>query len=165
MGQRSGRPSGGRLGADVRNLFWDGLRRGECVTAAARAAGVSHQTGGIWLAEAGGVIPRIDDGEGSRIGFVERCRIEELLRAGYRPAGIARLLGRARSSIGRELARCPAGRYRALAANGLAVKARSRPKPRKLELRAALRGEVVARLARHHSPEQVSRRLRRDFPN
>jgi len=111
------------------------------------------------------VIPRIDDGQGPRIGFVERCRIEELLRAGVLPAGIARLLGRARSSIGRELARCPAGRYRALTANGQATRARARPKQRKLEANPALREQVVTRLARHHSPEQVARRLRRDFPN
>ena len=111
------------------------------------------------------MIPRIDDGQGPRIGFVERCRIEELLREGFRPARIARLLGRARSSVIRELARCRTGRYRAVAANGQAAKARARPKPRKLEARPQLREQVVTRLSHHHSPEQVARRLRRDIPN
>lgn len=167
MARRTGRPRGGRLGVDVRDRFFDALRAGECVTAAARAAGVSKSTGRLWLAEAGGVIPRIDQDEetGRRIGFLERCRIEELARAGWSPARIAAVLGRHRCTIGRELARCPVGRYRAMAANGQATHARARPKPRKLELRAALRGEVMTRLAHHHSPEQVARRLRRDFPN
>ncbi|MCL4722196.1 MAG: IS30 family transposase [Gammaproteobacteria bacterium] len=166
MAVRVGRPRGGRLGEEVRSWFWDALRAGDCVTAAARVAGVSKTSGQNWLAEAGGVIPRIDDdeGAGARIGFLERCRIEELTKAGWSKARIAAVLGRARSSIGRELDRCPPGQYRAVAANGVAVKARARPKPRKLEVNSALRAQVVARLSHHHSPEQVAHRLRRDFP-
>lgn len=77
---------------------------------------------------AGGVIPRIDEdgGTGPRIGFLEGCRIEELTTAGWSGARIASLLARAKSSISRELARCPAGRYQALTANSQAVKAKKR---------------------------------------
>ena len=165
MAGRTGRPKGGRLGEEVRGRFWEALRAGECVAAAARAASVSHATGRLWLIEAGGVIPRVDEGDGPRIGFVERCRIEELVKTGWSPARIAVVLGRHRSTIGRELARCPAGRYRAVTANGHAVEAAARPKKRKLETNQALREQVVTRLSCHHSPEQVARRLRRDFPD
>ena len=165
MAGRTGRPRGGRMGEEIRGLFWAGLRAGACVAVAARAVGVSPSSGRLWLIEAGGVIPRVDDGGGPRIGFVERCRIEELYKAGWSPARIGAVLGRHRSTIGRELARCPAGRYRAVVANGHAAKARARPKQRKLEVNSVLRGQVVARLSHHHSPEQVARRLRRDFPN
>ena len=165
MSERIGRARNGPLTAEVRVRFWDALRGGVSVAAAARTAGASKWTGQRWLSEAGGVIPHLDDGQGLRIGFVERCRIEELLRAGLLPARIAALLGRARSSIGRELGRCPAGRYRAVTANGQAAAAKKRPKQRRLETDPTLRAEVVTRLSHHHSPEQVARRLRRDFPN
>jgi len=127
MSERIGRARNGPLTAEVRVRFWDALRGGVSVAAAARTAGASKWTGQRWLSEAGGVIPHLDDGQGLRIGFVERCRIEELLRAGLLPARIAALLGRARSSIGRELGRCPAGRYRAVTANGQAAAAKKRP--------------------------------------
>lgn len=50
-------------------------------------------------------------------------------------------------------------------AHQAAARARSRPKARRLQAAGALRREVVARLRLRHSPQQISRRLRRDFPN
>ena len=110
---RTGRPWGGRKSEEVRDVFWAGLRRGTTITAAARAAGVARQTGAAWLTEAGGVRPRVINpeleaavtlGAGS-LSFTDRCRIEDLAKVGYRPARIADLVGRHRSTITRELAR------------------------------------------------------------
>lgn len=42
---------------------------------------------------------------------------------------------------------------------------RGSSQPTKLAANPRLRGEVAARLAEHHSPEQISRRLRADFPD
>jgi transposase, IS30 family len=42
---------------------------------------------------------------------------------------------------------------------------RSRPKPAKLATNTRLRGEVQARLDDKHSPEQISHRLRAEFPD
>ena len=39
------------------------------------------------------------------LSFTDRCRIEDLVKAGYNRAGIAALLGRHRTTITRELAR------------------------------------------------------------
>ena len=57
--RRVGRPWGGRTSEAVREVFWAGLRRGFTVKSAAGAAGVSRGTGWSWLAEAGGVRPRV----------------------------------------------------------------------------------------------------------
>ena len=52
-----GRPWGGRISEEVRDVFWAELRRGATISAAARAAGVARQTGAVWLKEAGGCDP------------------------------------------------------------------------------------------------------------
>ena len=177
-GRRVTRPWGGRLGEEVRGRFWAELRLGSSVSVASRAAGVSHSTGLAWLAEAGGVRPRVvnagleaevEPGSGV-LSFVDRCRIEELDRVGYRPARIAGLLGRARSTITRELARgqvtTSAGhrRYRARQGQDMVDDARRRAgRSAKLEPGSRVFAEVVRRLRQRHSPEQVAARLRRDF--
>lgn len=122
-----GRPWGGRKSERVRDLFWGRLRRGDTVAAAARSAGVSNATGQNWLIEAGGVRPRANNPDleatvmtgGGPLSFVDRCRIEDLSGAGYNPGRIAALLGRARSTITRELVRGrphSGARYRAVIA-------------------------------------------------
>jgi transposase, IS30 family len=173
---RSGRPWGGRASEDVRDVFWAGLRRGATITAAARAAGVARQSGAAWLTEAGGVRPRVSDPELEAsvtsgcglLSFVDRCRIEDLLKAGYIPARIADLLGRSRSTITRELLRgCPSGqrRYRAVIAQDQIDRHRRRAgRPAKLVPGSRLFVEVVERLVQRHSPEQIAGRLKRDFP-
>lgn len=171
----SGRPRGGRLGVEVRERFWDALSGGSSMRAAARAAGVSHGTGGVWLAQAGGMppplkaVPRASEPPtGSRrMSFVDRCRIQELHQAGHRPARIAVLVGRARSTITRELVRGadPDGQYRASLAQSRVEAAGRRPKQPRLVANPRLRAAVVEGLARRHSPQQVSGRLRRDHPD
>jgi len=105
-----GRPWGGRKSEEVRDVFWAELRRGAPITAASRVAGVARRTGAAWLIEAGGVRPRVKNLEleaavtpaSGRLSFIDRCRIEDLVKAGYTPARIAGLLGRHRSTITRE---------------------------------------------------------------
>ena len=174
---KGGRPDGGRISEEIRDQFWAQLRRGATISAAARAAGVSHQTGGVWLKEAGGVRPRVSNpelesavtaGSGS-LSFVDRCRIEDLVKAGYRPVQIAGLLGRARSTITRELGRgrsADSGSYRALIGQNRVDQNRRRAgRPVKLVPGTRLFDEVVARLAQKHSPAQIAGRLRVDFPD
>ena len=172
MGRRPGRPVGGRLGEEIRQGFWDGLRAGLSVTQASAAAGVSQGAGRQWLIEAGGVLPRKrsdqseSEGSSCRLRFADRCRIEDLARAGHRQAVIARLLGRPPSTISREVARCGGlARYRAVVAQGHADKALERPKERRLATHPRLRAVVVAGLKQRHSPEQIAGRLRRDHPD
>jgi IS30 family transposase len=95
--------------------------------------------------------------------------MEDLVQAGYTSAAIADLVGRARSTITRELVRgCPMGqgRYRAVIAQDRVEQNRRRAgRPRKLVPGCRLFAEVVERLGQRHSPEQVAGRLRRDFPD
>jgi IS30 family transposase len=162
----------------VRERFWADLRLGSTVGAAARAAGVSKSTGIAWLAEAGGVRPRVVNpgleavvtaGSGV-LTFIDRCRVEDLICAGYPPARVAGLLGRSRSTITRELARGRADgqspRYRAVVAQDRVDRNRRRAgRPAKLVPGGRLFGEVVERLSKRNSPEQVAGRLKRDFPD
>jgi len=95
--------------------------------------------------------------------YEERCRIAELHRAGASQRKIAAALGRAPSSISRELKRNagsqPAG-YRPDFANEL-TKAR-RWTGSRLERDAALREGVLEGLANGASPAQVAGRLKRE---
>ena len=87
---------------------------------------------------------------------------------------IARALGRPPSTISRELARVkgfhgPGNRrrpvYRASTAQADADAKARRPKPARLATNLVLRRQVQDRLEDDHSPEQIARRLRQDFPN
>lgn len=76
----------------------------------------------------------IDPGRG-RLSWTDRCRIDQLVTAHYTPAQIAGLMGRAGSTVTRELARglpdSGSGRYRAVVAENRVDAARRRPKQRK----------------------------------
>jgi IS30 family transposase len=173
----AGRPWGGRMSEEVRDRFWAELRRGATITAASEAAGVARETGSVWLKQAGGVRPRVSNPEleatitpGSGVlSFTDRCRIEDLVTVGYKPAKIADLLDRARSTITRELNRGrpdDGGRYRAVIAQDRVDQNRRRAgRPAKLVAGSGLFVEVVERLGKRHSPEQIAGRLRRDFPD
>jgi len=100
--------------------------------------------------------------------YRERCRIEDLLDAGWSRAAIARDLGRHPSTVSREIAAhrgIRKARYNADYAQSQADQAARRPKPTKLARNLRLRREVQDRLVRHHSPEQIARRLREEFPD
>ena len=155
---------------EVSKRFWEGVRQGLCVDDASAVAGVSQATGWRWFGSRGGVLPSCSstaEPSGLRLSFAEREEIACLVAAGHSARSIARELGRAPSTITRELnrRRGPDGRYRASTAQAAADASARRPKPAKLAINARLRVEVQARLELHHSPEQIMRRLRQDFPD
>lgn len=79
---------------------------------------------------------------------------------------IGRRLGRSHSTISRELRRNIIGRnvYRATTAHRIAFDAARRPRAGKLASPGLLREQVKARLKDKLSPEQISGRLRVDYP-
>lgn len=96
----------------------------------------------------------------------DRGRIQALFEEGQTVSEIARTLGRHRTTISRERARNATGaRYTAAAAQRRYHERREacRP-PRKLEYRP-LHDHVFERLPAGFTPEQVSGRLPRDYPN
>lgn len=170
--------NGRKLTPEHEELFWQGLEAGLSIRAATGAIGASEITGRRWLEKAGGMghlktRAGISPEEGvtvntGRLSFTDRCHIEELSAAGYTAARIARLLGRHRSTISRELARghrTATGRYRAQTGQQqLDLQIRRRRKS-KLDKGTRLYDEVFRRLRRRHSPEQIAKTLPLDFPN
>lgn len=157
-------------------------------TAAAVAVGVPQSTASDWcrlwgmdmrMGPAGGLVappgpPRADPfggltigaGHGLRLGAAGRGVIASGLAHGRSLRAIAAELGVAPSTISREVRRHgPALAYDPGQAHQAAARARSRPKTRRLQAAGELRREVVARLRQRHSPQQISRRLRQDFPD
>ena len=162
-----GRPAVPRA---LRVRFWDGVRCGLSLREAAAAAGVHRHQAEAWFREAGGVKGNGPAaGKGRYLSVAEREEIAVGVAAGEGPRAIAARLGRAPSTVSREIARnSPAAgrrRYRAVAAQVRAEERARRPKPAKLAVDGELRAAVQGRLERKWSPEQVSMWLRREFPD
>jgi IS30 family transposase len=101
-----------------------------------------------------------------RLSLAEREDISRGLAAGESLRGIAARLGRAPSTVSREV-KGHGGRdgYRAVAADEEAWRRALRPKEQKLASCELLRWLVEAALERRWSPEQIAGWLRRSFPD
>jgi transposase, IS30 family len=153
------------LPRSVRSAFWDGVRAGLSVGEAGVAAGAGRSAE-EWFRRAGGVKA---NGPGPVCGrylpVAEREEIAVGVAAGEPLRAIAARLGRAPSTVSREVRRNGTRRgYRAVAAQAQAEALAARPKTARLAGNARLRGWVQARLEERWSPEQVSRMLEREFP-
>ena len=153
------------LPRSVRAAFWDGVRAGLPVGEAGAAAGAGRSAE-EWFRRAGGVKA---NGPGPVCGrylsVAEREEIAVGVAAGEPLRAIAARLGRAPSTVSREVRRNGTRRgYRAVAAQAQAEARAARPKTARLAGNARLRGWVQARLEERWSPEQVSRMLEREFP-
>lgn len=172
--QADRRHCGIRYSAVARELFWEQMHAGVDVALAAAAAGVSEHAGKRWVKQAG-FVPRtvvpahVESDPSPRRGplsFIERCRLEDLMEQQYCLVEAAKLLGRHKDTVRREIVRGLTGSgYRARVGQDVAEAHRRRPKTRKLEDNPGLLAEVVARLEQRHSPEQIAHRLRQDFPD
>ena len=156
---------------EVRRRFWRLIADGRSTVDAALQVGVEGSTGRAWFVQAGGM-PPLDLAEptGRYLTFSEREEIALLRASGLGVREIARHVGRAASTISRELARgClrrrPRGRYRASVAQFRAEERARRPKPSKLALHPLLRAYVQQGLVDGWSPEQIAARLVEDFPD
>lgn len=112
----------------------------------------------------------------ARLSLVEREEIAVGLARGESMAAIARRLARQSSTVSREVRRNslhahavvygrPEMTYRAVRAEKVSAARRRRTRPGRLARPGLLRAEVVNRLRDRHSPRQIARRLREDFPD
>ena len=103
---------------------------------------------------------------GTELVAEERETISRRLAAGDSFRAIGKLLNRSHSVVSREVVR-NGGRsaYRAIPAQRRAAEHRARPKPRLLEENTALHDAVNAGLKQDWSPQQISKRLREDYPD
>jgi IS30 family transposase len=101
------------------------------------------------------------------LSLAERETIRDMVAAGSSVRVIASALGRAASTISRELARNsePGKGYQPYLAQRLAVIRRPRPKDRKLVAGKELRQYVKSKLLVRWSPEQISNTLLKEFPD
>jgi IS30 family transposase len=163
---KNGRPGVPR---SVQAGFWDGVRAGLGVGEAAAAAGVAASGAQEWLRQAGGVKANGARAVSGRfLSVAEREEIAVGVAAGLSCRRIAAGLGRAASTVSREVERNGYRgryRYRALAAQAQAQFRAARPKTARLAGNDRLRGQVQCWLEQRWSPEQISVMLKQQFPD
>jgi IS30 family transposase len=141
-----------------------GFQAGATVRELAAACGVSATT--AWrIANDAALSRRRVRHSPRRLSFAEREEIFAGVCGGQSDSEIARRVGRHRSTIGREIARCGGRRgYRPLRAERLAEQRARRPKATKLASCPGLLAAVQDGLAQRWSPQQIAARLRLDHP-
>src|SRR4051794_28721109 len=136
-----------RLSLADEDEIWERLRAGHAAKPTARALGWS--TSGVrgYLVRCGGIRPAPRHRSPGRLRLAEREEISRGLAAGLSLRAIAAGLGRAPSTVSREVALC-GGRhgYRAAPADQLAWARARRPQPCKLATHPALRAIVGEKL-------------------
>jgi IS30 family transposase len=161
-----------------RQRFVELRSRGWSIMAAAREAGVSRTAGHNWSrgyktyrhGEVTGFVPALErlavrEISARFLSQDERIEIADLRLAGLTVRQIADRLGRAPSTISRELRRnATAGGYRPFEAHRRATARRARSHRRRIETNGELRQLVAEFLAQRWSPQQISRQLRLRFP-
>jgi transposase, IS30 family len=171
---------------EQRRRFWLHVKAGKLRGDAALEVGLRRETGESWFRQAGGVIPAhvLQEPCGRFLSQLEREEIFAGVERGESIRGMARRLGRAPSTVLRELRgnmhhmyrtrwrlAGGAGRprvqpldYRPSLAQKRAERLSVRPKLAKLTTNSPLRAVVQAKLLLRLSPEQIAIWLRREFP-
>ncbi len=155
-----------RLSLADEDQIWERLRAGHAAKPTARALGWS--TSGVrgYLVRCGGIRPAPRHRSPGRLSLVEREEISRGLAAGWSLRAIAAGLGRAPSTISREVAAHGGrGRYRAAPADQQAWARARRRKACKLATRPALRAIVGDQLKQKWSPQQIAGWLKTTYPN
>ena len=144
---------------------WRRWKRGESVSDIGRALGRFRKSVHRVVAAHGGVPPRARTRSRCALTVAEREEISRGLANDCSFRRIAGLLGRAPSTVSREVRRHGGRtRYRAAAADVRAWDRARRPKRCRLATEPALRRLVAEKLADDWSPQQISGWLRRTLP-
>jgi IS30 family transposase len=143
---------------------WSRWVQGDTQAAIAEALGCTYPTVSRLLHRTGGFRPRVRRRAARVLSSGERGEISRGLAAGRALRAVAAQLGRAPSTISREVGR-HGGRaaYRAGRADSAAWAAARRPKLCRLAQSPRLRQAVEQGLARRWSPEQIAGWLRRTY--
>lgn len=147
-------------------LMWERWQKGESLQQIAQLFDRNHSSIQPILAATGGIRPAPRCRSRLALSLAEREEISRAVVAGHSMCSIAAQLGRAPSTISRELKRnggqaC----YRASQADQCAWDRGRRPKTGKLAANRALARLVAGKLQRQWSPEQVAGWLKRTYPD
>ena len=147
--------------AQIERLIWGG----ETLATAAAVVGCSTKSIQRYLALSGGLKRRVKERSALRLSLADREELSRGLVAGDSLRMIAKRLGRAPSTISREVAWNGRHRYRAWRADSEAISRGQRPKPAKLAVDSRLCRAVERGLRAQWSPQQIAARLISDYPN
>jgi transposase, IS30 family len=155
-----------RMSWSERNELWARWRRGEALREIAHGLRRASSVIFTVVAAEGGIPPRPRRRSRLALTATDREEISRQLACGQSLRAISRLLGRAPSTLSREVAR-NGGRsvYRAAVADGHAWRRTRRPQRCRLSTHPALRHMVARKLAQQWSPQQISGWLRCTFPS
>ena len=146
-----------RFSEAEKQTIWDMREAGVPVKRIARHLGRQNVSLRKFIADAGGKRPTPRERSELRLTLAEREEISRGLAAGWSIRAIADELGRAPSTVCREVnANGGRRRYRALPADRAADRRALRPKTTKLARCPRLRRAVEAKLEDNWSPEQIS---------
>lgn len=146
-------------------LMWERWRKGESLQQIAQLFDRNHSSIQGILAETGGIRPAQRSRSGLALTLVEREEISRAVVAGHSIRSIATSLGRAPSTISREIKRNGGQEcYRASQAEQAAWDRARRPKTCKLAQNRTLAHLVADRLQMQWSPEQIAGWLRLTYP-
>jgi IS30 family transposase len=144
---------------------WELSRQGWPFSRVARHLGRAPTTVGQYVRATGGVRPPARKRRDGHLRAEEREEISRGLAADESCRCIATRLGRAPSTISREIGRNGGRRhYRAARADNAARERARRPKRCKLASNPLLAAVVEEKLRLQWSPQQIARRLREDYP-
>ena len=152
--------------AEQKAEMWDRWQRGESLNSIARLFDRGHSSVQGVLAVTGGIRPRERRRSRRVLTLAEREHISRGIVAGYSIRSIATSLGRAPSTVSREIKRNGGRRrYRASQADQAAWDRAQRPKPCKLVVNRALARIVAKKLRQLWAPEQIAGWLKCSYPN
>jgi IS30 family transposase len=154
------------LTPETADQIWIRLREGKAAKPTARELGLSTGTVRAYLVRCGGIRPDPRRRAPARLTMTEREEISRGLAAGHSVRQIAAGLGRAPSTIWREVnTNGGARRYRAARADRQAWARAARPKRCKLAGSPQLRAIVEQKLQRRWSPQQIAGWLKLTYPS
>ena len=174
MRDRRRTPAGG-VQAEKQQRYVQLIAQGVSNSEACRLVGINRKTGNRWRYgrkvrnSAGALViyapVKITEAKPRSPRYLseqERIQIADLRAAGMTVRGIAEQMGRAPSTISREIRRNsdPDGRYRPHHAEHAARLRAARPRKRRIAVDEVLAGVVQRLLAKRWSPEQVAHELR-----
>ncbi len=143
---------------------WDRWEKGDSLNAIARALDRSHSTVQGALARTGGIRPAPKRRSRLALTLAEREEISRGIAIGLTIRAIAAQLGRAPSTVSREINRNGGRRrYRANTADDAAWDRAQRPKTCKLAQNPAAARLVAAKLVKRWSPRQIAGWLKRTY--
>jgi len=147
-------------------LMWERWQKGESLQQIAQLFDRNHSSIKAILAATGGIRPAPRCRSRWALSLSEREEISRALVAGHSMRSIAAQLGRAPSTISREIKRNEGQEgYRASQADQCAWDRGRRPKTSKLANTPALARIVAGKLQLQWSPEQVAGWLKRTYPD